>query len=37
MYLFGQKMGWITFWAISSQTHLVTLAWVFLFARHESN
>jgi hypothetical protein len=22
---FGQKLGWATFWAISSQTHRVTL------------
>jgi hypothetical protein len=26
MYLFWQKMGWATFWAIFSQTDLVTLA-----------
>jgi hypothetical protein len=25
MYEFGPKIGWATFWAISSQTHLVTL------------
>jgi hypothetical protein len=25
MYFFKQKMGWATFWAIFSQTHLVTL------------
>jgi hypothetical protein len=25
MYLFGQNMGWATFWAIFTQTHLVTL------------
>jgi hypothetical protein len=24
-YLFWQKMGWATFWATFSQTHLVTL------------
>jgi hypothetical protein len=23
---FGQKMGWATFWAIFSETHLLTLA-----------
>jgi hypothetical protein len=23
---FGEKIGWATFWAIFSQTHLVTLA-----------
>jgi hypothetical protein len=29
-----QKMGWATFWAIFSQTHLVTLLLVTLASRH---
>jgi hypothetical protein len=28
LHLFGQNMGWATFWAIFSQTHLVTLLYI---------
>jgi hypothetical protein len=28
LHLFGQNMGWATFWAIFSQTHLVTQLYI---------